>query len=51
MLKKITVYIVKAGDKEKICSTKSEAAKTVAILAEFGIEATTESAKRTVTLA
>ncbi|MCS5736891.1 UNVERIFIED_CONTAM: hypothetical protein RF648_19540 [Kocuria sp. CPCC 205274] len=51
MEKKITVYIVKAGEVEKPFPTKSQAAAAVALLKDFGIEATTEQVKRLVTLA
>lgn len=51
MEKKITVYVVKAADKEQVYPTQSRAKDVVATLEAFGVTAEIEKVKRTVTLA
>lgn len=50
MEKKITVHVVKVGDKTAPFASAARAAEAVKLLALFGVEAEVEKEKRVVTL-
>ncbi|MCS5736377.1 UNVERIFIED_CONTAM: hypothetical protein RF648_17585 [Kocuria sp. CPCC 205274] len=50
MQKKITVYIVTAGESKVPFTTKSRANEAVELLAKFGVVAEITTEKRTVTI-